>query len=249
MISVKVNKSDPTDLYVATIYSALAVVLNLATESSSERTVFAPIAIFLCVVVVTTMIGSRRTTWLPGPRRRATLMVIVRHWVVVLAIAASLVAADSFAGQPAGSIGPGDRLAGMRFMKGTERTADLKLFDTCDPVILGAGRYTRRCGRVPRVRRLFVGYGTFALPGRIDTVWRAQSWAAWFDGRRIRLAAFGWSDRTLIRFPPAGSRDVTLREWRVMLVRAIPGRHTIRYRVRDVAGTIDATWTFTVARS
>ena len=45
----------------ATIYSALAVVLNLATQSSSERAVFAPTAILLFVLVVTTMVGSRRT--------------------------------------------------------------------------------------------------------------------------------------------------------------------------------------------
>ena len=44
-----------------TIYSALAVVLNLATQSSSERAVFAPTAVLLFVLVVTTMVGSRRT--------------------------------------------------------------------------------------------------------------------------------------------------------------------------------------------
>jgi hypothetical protein len=41
------------------IYSALAVVLNLATESSSERAVFAPTAILLFVLVVSVMVGSR----------------------------------------------------------------------------------------------------------------------------------------------------------------------------------------------
>ena len=44
-----------------TLYSALAVVLNVATQSSSERAVFAPTAIVLFVLVVTTMVGSRRT--------------------------------------------------------------------------------------------------------------------------------------------------------------------------------------------
>jgi hypothetical protein len=44
-----------------TIYSALGVVLNLATQSSSERAVFAPTAILLFVLVVSTMVGSRRT--------------------------------------------------------------------------------------------------------------------------------------------------------------------------------------------
>ena len=44
-----------------TIYAGLAVVLNLATESASERAVFGPTTILLLVLVVTTMIGSRRT--------------------------------------------------------------------------------------------------------------------------------------------------------------------------------------------
>ena len=43
-----------------TIYSAVSVVLNLATQSSSERAVFAPTAILLFVLVMTTMVGSRR---------------------------------------------------------------------------------------------------------------------------------------------------------------------------------------------
>jgi hypothetical protein len=43
-----------------TIYTAVAVVLNLATQSSSERAVFAPTAILLFVLVVTVMVGSRR---------------------------------------------------------------------------------------------------------------------------------------------------------------------------------------------
>ena len=45
-----------------TIYSALAVVLSLATQSSSERAVFAPTTIILFALVVTTMVGSRRRT-------------------------------------------------------------------------------------------------------------------------------------------------------------------------------------------
>lgn len=96
------------------------------------------------------------------------------------------------------------------------------------------------------MKRLFIGYGVFAPPGLISKVWAPSTWAAWFDGRRIRLPAFGWSERTLFGFPPAGGKDVTLREWRVMLLGATPGRHAIRYRFRDSGGTIDATWTFRV---
>ena len=44
-----------------TVYSAVAIVLNLASQSASERAVFAPTAILLFVLVVSTMVGSRRT--------------------------------------------------------------------------------------------------------------------------------------------------------------------------------------------
>jgi hypothetical protein len=135
----------------------------------------------------------------------------------------------------------------MRLVRGTQATADFKLFEICDPVVVRTGRHARRCGVVPWARRTFIGYGFFALPSEIDRVWASLRGAAWLDGRRIRLSAFGWSDRTLVGFPPAGGKDVTLREWRVMLIDPTPGRHTLRYRARDPAGVIDVTWVFTVA--
>ena len=49
---------------------------------------------------------------------------------------------------------PGDRVGNMLFVRGTAATADLKLFDICDPVILRTGRYVRSCGSVPGVKRL-----------------------------------------------------------------------------------------------
>jgi hypothetical protein len=135
----------------------------------------------------------------------------------------------------------------MLLIRGTAATADQKLFDICDPIILRSGRYVRRCGVVPRVKRLFIGYGTFAAPRAINRVWEQVVWSAWFDGRRIQLHAFGTSDRPLYAFPPAGYKTVTLRKWRVMVVNAAPGRHTLRYRGQDATGVLDATWTFTVA--
>jgi hypothetical protein len=183
-------------------------------------------------------VGSSR----PGRRR---LLVIVHRWAVALLVGTALVTLTGSAAEAA-AIDPGDRVGTMRLLKGTEATAQHKLFDTCDPVIVKSGRYVRQCGSVPRVKRLFVGYGVFALPGSINKVWAPSTWAAWFDGRRIQLPAFGWSDRKLFRFPPAGGKDVILREWRVMLLRATPGRHTIRYRFRDSALAIDATSTFRI---
>jgi hypothetical protein len=171
---------------------------------------------------------------------------VVCRWAACLLVSSALVTLTGFGGQ-AGPIKPGDQVGAMRLVKGTEATAHHKLFDTCDPVILRSGVYSRRCGAVPRVRRLFIGYGVFAPPREINKVWAPSTWRAWLDGRRIQLAAFGWSSRTLLRFPPAGGKDVSLREWRVMLLSTTPSRHVIRYRFRDSAGWIDATWKFTIS--
>jgi hypothetical protein len=149
-------------------------------------------------------------------------------------------------GGDADALRPGGQLGGTLLVRGTAPTANQKLFDICDPVIVRSGRFTRRCGAVARVKRLFIGYGSFALPRQINKVWKASTWAAWLDGRPIDLTSFGTSDRPLYAFPPAGGKTVTLREWRVTLVSASPGRHTIRYRFRDGGLAIDATWIFTV---
>jgi hypothetical protein len=164
-----------------------------------------------------------------------------------VAIIVAAVLASTVSGAAASGLRPGDRLGTMRLVKGTAASADLKLFDICEPIVLGSAVQTRRCGRVSRVRRLFIGYGSFDLPRKIDKLWANTKWAAWIDGRPISLAAFGRSDRTLFAFPPAGGKDVTLREWRVMLVGATPARHTLRYRSSGPEGKSDTTWTFTVA--
>jgi hypothetical protein len=171
----------------------------------------------------------------------------MRQRLGLAAVAATTLLTLTGFGATTSPLKPGDRVAGMLLVKGTVATADQKLFDICDPVVLGGGTYHRQCGLVPRVRRLFVGYGSFAPPRAIDTVWVRTAWAAWLDGRRIQLPAFGTSDRTLYAFPPAGGKDVTLREWRVMLLGATPGRHTIRYRAGASARAGDITWTFAVA--
>ncbi len=149
----------------------------------------------------------------------------------------------------ASPIRPGDRVGNMLVVRGTAGTADLKLFDICDPVVLRPGRYARTCAPVPREKRLFIGYGWFAAPRAINRVWQSQTWAAWFDGRRVQLRSFGTSDRPLYSFPSAGGKTVTLREWRVMVVNAAPGAHALRYRTKDANGIQDTTWNFVVTRS
>jgi hypothetical protein len=126
----------------------------------------------------------------------------------------------------------------------------LKFFDFCDPEILKPGRYLRAC-HVPRGRRLFIGYGDFKPTRKaLELEWKQKKWNLWLDRRRVDLPAFGTSDRTLFALPAAGGKDVTLREWRVIVAGVTPGRHTIRYRGRQASvGTTDANWTFTVAKS
>lgn len=43
-----------------TVYSGLSVVLNVATPSTRERALWAPVAVVLLVLVVVAMVGSRR---------------------------------------------------------------------------------------------------------------------------------------------------------------------------------------------
>ena len=172
--------------------------------------------------------------------RRRSVWVAVCTAVLVLATGASAV------GTRDAAIDPGQRVGEMRVVQGIKREADAWLFDTiCDPVVLRTGRRTRSCGRLPPVRRLFVGHGIFAPGQQIDRAWKETTWDMWIDGRRIHLGAFGHADRTLSAYAPAGGRDVVLREWAIILVGA-EGRHSVRYRTRNSEGVADTTWKFTV---
>ena len=95
--------------------------------------------------------------------------------------------------------------------------------------------------------RLFVGHGLWASQAAIERIWHASKTEMWIDNQRVNLQAFGWTERTLSKYGPAGNKDVALREWSVTLVGATAGRHTIRYRSRiPQLGVTDTAWTFTV---
>ena len=47
--------------WVATVYSAVAVVLNIIARSTAERALWAPVSIVLLLLVATVMVTSRRT--------------------------------------------------------------------------------------------------------------------------------------------------------------------------------------------
>ena len=146
-------------------------------------------------------------------------------------------------------IGPGGKIGTMRLARGVAAGADAKLFDFCDPIIKQPGRYTRVCPRIPQFQRLFVGYGAFFTDAaELNAYWKSTRWQMWLDGHRVALPAFGTSDRTPVAFPPAGGKDATLREWRVMLVGPSRGTHALRYRSRTGTETTDATWIFRIYR-
>lgn len=176
-----------------------------------------------------TLVPGRRSIWLTACTT-----------VLILATSASATVNRDAA------LDPGQRIGEMRVVQGIKREADAWLFDTiCDPVVLSTGRRTRSCGQLPPVRRLFIGHGIFAPRKQIDRAWRGTTWDLWIDGRRVHLSAFGHADRTLEGYPPAGGRDVVLREWAIILVGA-EGRHSVRYRTRNAGGVADTTWRFTV---
>jgi len=168
---------------------------------------------------------------------------------VSMFVLVALTALVSGCGGPAGSAEPGSKIGAMRLLRGTTSQADLKLFDSCNPVILRSGRRRRSC-HVPHVQRLFIGYGIFEPTRRgLARDWRRTRWDLWVDGHRVDLPAFGTDDRTLYAFPPAAGKDVILREWDVILLNATPGKHELRYRSGSgSAATTDATWAFVVAR-
>lgn len=170
--------------------------------------------------------------------------------ITVGVLALVVVATATAAQRHSANIEPSERVRGMLVVQGAATRAQSALFGTyCEPVVLTTGRHRRTCRDVPRVRRLFVGYGIFGSMAAVSRSWNARDWSMWIDGERVSLDEFGTTDRTLSNYPPAGGKDVTLREWSVTLAQPIPGRHTIRYRFRLPQGTIDATWVFKVART
>ena len=145
------------------------------------------------------------------------------------------------------NIEPSDRVRGMLVVQGPATRAQTALFGIyCDPI---TGRHRDTCRDVPRVRRLFVGYGIWGSKAAVSRLWKPSEWSMWIDGQRVSLDEFGTTDRTLYKYAPAGGKDVTLREWSVTLANPTPGRHTIRYRFRLPRGITDATWEFKVART
>ena len=163
---------------------------------------------------------------------------------VLVALAVALLAGGFRSSPP--PVRPGGKIGTMTLVRGIEHGADDEIWRFCNAVIPKPGRYRRTCF-VPRVERLFIGYGDWERTRKaLDSRWRQLRWDLWFDGRQVDLPRFGTSERTLYYFPPAGGKNVILREWSVVLVGVASGKHVVRYRSSSRSlGTTDATWTFT----
>jgi hypothetical protein len=149
-------------------------------------------------------------------------------------------------------LGPGDDVDGMRLTTAT--ATDTDIFTFCDPVVLDSGGFHRDC-EIPALHRLLIGWGNIApSPELLEDEWQAQTCALFLDDRPVDLDAFGTlHDRNFIE--PAAGGEVWLREWGVSVVNPTPGEHTLRLLVEttgagdEAAGTMDVTWTFTVANA
>jgi hypothetical protein len=166
--------------------------------------------------------------------------------VLLLAVTAALLAAGFRGSAPAA--GPGAKIGAMTLVRGNEHEADDELWGRyCASSTPKPGRYSRTC-TVPRVQRLFIGYGDLEPTMSASvSAWKKLKWKLWLDGRPVDLPPFGTDVRTLVTVQ-IGGKNAVLREWSVILTGATPGKHVIRYRNTSPAGVTDATWTFTVQR-
>jgi hypothetical protein len=164
----------------------------------------------------------------------------------VLFLAASLaVLAAGFRSAPS-LVDPGGKIGKMTVVRGGEHEASAEIWGGyCDPFTPNPGRYNRTCRIVPRLLRLFIGYGDLEPTMKASaSTWKKMKWELWIDGRPVDLPRFGTDVRTLFNVLGQGKNGI-LREWSVILTGAT-GKHVIRYRSDGPAGITDATWTFTV---
>jgi hypothetical protein len=167
--------------------------------------------------------------------------------VLLLAVTVALLAAGSRSSPPA--LGPGSKIGTMTLVRGNEHEADQELWGAyCDPLTLKPERYNRTCRAVPRIVRLFIGYGDLESTMKASaSAWKKLKWESWLDGHPIDLPRFGTDVRTLDTVQ-MGGKNAILREWSVIVNGATPGKHVIRYRSTSPSGITDAAWTFTVQR-
>ena len=155
--------------------------------------------------------------------------------VLLLAVATARLALG-FRGMPA-PLGPRGTIGAMTLVRGSEFEADGELWGGyCDPFTPTPGRYRRTCRVVPRIHRLFIGYGDLEATMKASaSAWKQLKWQMWIDGHPIDLPSFGTDVRKLYNVQGGGKNEF-LREWSVILTGATPGTHLIRIEARAPPG-------------
>ena len=140
----------------------------------------------------------------------------------------------------AGLVEPGGKIGAMKLVRGEEFDSDLYLFNVCNALTAKAGSYHRSCSVPQRAADVHRLGRRSADRKSLDESWKQIRWDLWIDGRPVRLASFGTADGAFRRFRPTG-KPAFFRLWKVVLVGATPGKHTVRYRMRGAGGTTDDT--------
>ena len=113
------------------------------------------------------------------------------------------------------SIDPGTRVNGMLVVQGLAQGPALHSSgSTATRTWLRQGGIDACAAPLPRVRRIFVGHGVWAVSKRrLESWWRAHARQVEMriDGQPVQLSRFGHSDRWLYDYPEADGRDALLR--------------------------------------
>jgi hypothetical protein len=139
---------------------------------------------------------------------------------------------------------PGGEIGAMRVVSGELYNASEDWFAVCTSHVSRPGTYHWSCS-LPKVPRLYIGAGDVApTQAEIDSRWKHERWSLWVDGRRVDLPRFGVSDSPI----SSNGRPAVLKKWKVILVNAPSGKHTIRYLEKVSGAAYDGTWVVTVEK-
>ena len=95
---------------------------------------------------------------------------------------------------------PGGKIGTMTLVRGIEHRADDEIWRFCKAVIPKPGRYRRTCF-VPRVERLFIGYGDWERTRKaLDSAWRQLKWDLWVEAVRPSPCPIGEPAKVKLSF-------------------------------------------------
>ena len=135
---------------------------------------------------------------------------------------------------------PGGKIGAMTVIRGDDSHAK-NMWASCPTHISKPGIYHRSCSP-SKSPRLYIGASdSRATQKELDSAWKNERWSLWVDRRPVDLPRFGASVSHGFN-----GHDFFSKSWRVILVDAPSGKHTIHYRWRQPSGVFDVTMNVTV---